>query len=276
MATFRVHKTANYTVMSNHHLRNKDLSLKAKGLLSVMLSLPDDWDYSVSGLSAISKEGVKAVRSGLKELEEEGYLIRSRINCDDGTFDYIYDIYEQPHNQKGYAVEGHAENGMQRSKEKTNTKKEDKIDKQDKRKSEDFHDASAINNEKPNGFSKVLIEAGYIDEDDIFMNMYNHLFHELCHERGFELVRSSLWYFIKNLRIVEGKALDANGEPIENKHAYLKASLNDGLRTLENLDERNKKIEELLNYDGALEWFKEHVIEPAKLPSEEDDEEMPY
>lgn len=78
MAVFRVERTRDYTVMSNHHLKNRSLSLKAKGLLSVMLSLPDEWDYTLRGLAAISKEGVDAIREAIRELEDAGYIVRSR------------------------------------------------------------------------------------------------------------------------------------------------------------------------------------------------------
>lgn len=79
MAVFRVQKTQNYTIMSNHHLRNKTLSLKAKGLLSLMLSLPEDWDYTTRGLASICKEGVDSVCATVRELEAAGYIIRRRI-----------------------------------------------------------------------------------------------------------------------------------------------------------------------------------------------------
>ena len=85
MTVFRVEKNANYTVMSNEHLRNRELSLKAKGLLSQMLSLPEEWDYSLEGLSRINREGVDAIRTGICELEEHGYLERRpgrhRVRC---------------------------------------------------------------------------------------------------------------------------------------------------------------------------------------------------
>ena len=78
MAVFRVEKNRGYTVMSNHHLRNKDLSLKAKGLLSQMLSLPEDWDFTLKGLSLINREQIDAIRAGVRELEQAGYIVRSR------------------------------------------------------------------------------------------------------------------------------------------------------------------------------------------------------
>lgn len=78
MPVIRVEKNRDYTVMSNHHFRNRNLSLKAKGVMSLMLSLPDGWDYTVAGLAKLSKDGIDSVRSALKELEEEGYLIMTR------------------------------------------------------------------------------------------------------------------------------------------------------------------------------------------------------
>lgn len=100
MAVFRVHKTKNYTMMSNHHLRDKNLSLKAKGLLSVMFSLPDSWNYSIPGLCAILKENETAVKSTIKELKATGYLIVDKKKpCKEegrSKFEYIYNIYETP------------------------------------------------------------------------------------------------------------------------------------------------------------------------------------
>ncbi len=97
MAVFRVERTAGYTVMSNHHLRNKDLSLKAKGLLSQMLSLPEDWDFTLAGLSYINREKIDAIREAIRELEKAGYVVRTRERDGKGRLrgaDYV--IYEQP------------------------------------------------------------------------------------------------------------------------------------------------------------------------------------
>ena len=98
MSVFRVEKTKGYTVMSNHHLRNHTLSPKAKGLLSQMLSLPDDWDYTLQGLAQINTESIDAIREAVRELERAGYIKRSRERdgrgCLRGT---VYTIYEQPH-----------------------------------------------------------------------------------------------------------------------------------------------------------------------------------
>ena len=97
MAVFRVEKNSGYTVMSNHHLRNQELSLKAKGLLSQMLSLPDNWDYTLKGLSLINREKIDAIREAIRELERAGYIVRSRERDEKGRLrgaDYI--IYEFP------------------------------------------------------------------------------------------------------------------------------------------------------------------------------------
>ena len=97
MAVFRVEKTRDYTVMSNHHLRNTDLSLKAKGLLSLMLSLPDNWDYTTKGLACICKDGIDSINSGVKELEVNGYVIRKRLRNEKGQLTTTeYTIFEQP------------------------------------------------------------------------------------------------------------------------------------------------------------------------------------
>ena len=84
MAVFRVERTRDYTVMCNHHLKDSNLSLKAKGLLSMMLSLPDEWNYTTRGLATICKEGVDAIGKTLKELELAGYIIRRQLRGKDG------------------------------------------------------------------------------------------------------------------------------------------------------------------------------------------------
>ena len=97
MAVFRIEKTRDYTVMSNHHLRDMSLSLKAKGLLSLMLSLPENWDYTMKGLARICKDGIDSISGGIRELEAHGYLIRERVRNENGQLGSIeYTILEQP------------------------------------------------------------------------------------------------------------------------------------------------------------------------------------
>lgn len=103
MAVIRVNKTKDYTVMSNTHLKDKNLSLKAKGLLSIMLSLPDGWNYSVEGLISICKEGERAVKSTLEELKKYKYLVTTKLypnQTESKRIEYIYDIFENPKIEK--------------------------------------------------------------------------------------------------------------------------------------------------------------------------------
>lgn len=111
MSVVRVHKNANFTVMSNYHFKERAMSLKAKGLLSLMLSLPDDWNYSISGLVTLSKDGKDSVMSALAELEEFGYLIRERTTNSKGQFSGIeYNIYEEPQRDNPTAANQKADN----------------------------------------------------------------------------------------------------------------------------------------------------------------------
>lgn len=97
MAVFRIEKTRDYTVMANFHLRDTELSLKAKGLLSLMLSLPEDWDYTTKGLARICRDGVDSICSTVRELEEHGYIIRERVRNEKGQLTTVeYTILEQP------------------------------------------------------------------------------------------------------------------------------------------------------------------------------------
>lgn len=110
MGVIRVNKTANYTVLSNFHFKEKEMSLKAKGLLSLMLSLPDTWNYTIAGLVSLSKDGKDSVMSALAELEKFGYLIRSQKVNAKGQFSGVeYNIYEQPQEVNPVAEEQNAE-----------------------------------------------------------------------------------------------------------------------------------------------------------------------
>ena len=131
MAVFRVERNTGYTVMSNHHLRNKELSLKAKGLLSQMLSLPENWDYTLAGLSLINREKIDAIREAVRELENAGYIQRSRERDEKGRLrGTTYVIYEQPPKLDLPTLEKPTlENPTQLNKEiqKTNLPKKEKL-----------------------------------------------------------------------------------------------------------------------------------------------------
>lgn len=127
MGVFRIEKTKDYSVISNHHLKDKNLSLKAKGLLSMMLSLPDNWDYSVEGLVAICKESKTAIQSILKELEDFKYLKRNRLQNDKGQFEYEYNIFEIPLTEIPYTENPCTDNVSQYNTNKLNTNNKKEI-----------------------------------------------------------------------------------------------------------------------------------------------------
>lgn len=141
MPVLRIHKTRNYTVMSNYHLREKDMSFKAKGLMSVMLSLPEDWDYSVAGLTTLASDGKDSVISALKELERFGYLVRSQIVDEKGRFVQVaYNIYEEPQQVSPYAENPNAgfpnaEKPTQLNTKELSTNKINKVSKEEIKKS---------------------------------------------------------------------------------------------------------------------------------------------
>ena len=109
MSVFRISKTKNFTVMSNYHFKEKGMSLKAKGLLSLMLSLPDDWDYSVSGLVTLSKDGKDSVMTALAELEKFGYLTREQLVNEKGQFNGVqYNIFEEPQQEVAVSAKSHS------------------------------------------------------------------------------------------------------------------------------------------------------------------------
>ena len=226
MSVFKIEKNKNYTIMSNYHLRDKNLSYKAKGLLSFMLSLPEDWDYSIKGLVLISKENSKAIRSILKELEENGYLIRERKHLDNGKFTYDYLIYELPYTQKGHTVEGYILEDTQINTNIINTNnKEDKLDKQI---------SSFFNANEHHILTNDLIKNGYIDEDDMRIFDYDELFNEYMNDGVSyrDLIRVVNYTCS---RIIDRKFKDEEGVPIKNKYSYLKTSINDNLDRI-NLD----------------------------------------
>ena len=164
MSVFRINKNNNYTVMGNYHLRDKNLSYKAKGLLSFMLSLPDDWDYSIKGLVAVSKESIKAIRNILKELQDNGYLIINKIKNEKGLFEYEYLIYEKPDTPFVDMDYLYVEKDTQINTNKPSINNKDKYDKQE------------------NVFLKELIKRNFINSNDINIPKYNDLLEELSQE----------------------------------------------------------------------------------------------
>ena len=246
MSVFKIEKNNNYTVMSNYHLRDKNLSYKAKGLLSFMLSLPEDWDYSLAGLCSISKEGRDGIRSILKELQEYHYLEIEKVRGEKGYFEYNYLIYEIPHfveleNDKEYPDTENPHLDIPDVEEPTqintniiNTKKQ--IDKDDKTISSFFVA------EEHNILTLELIERGYINETDTQIFYYDKLFEDLLSEdNSYKDLLCVIHYIVP--RVVNREFKDEDGNVIENKYGYFKNSVESNLYKLKN------PIENLWDFD---------------------------
>lgn len=228
MAVIRVNKTSNYTIMSNYHFKEKKMSLKAKGLLSMMLSLPDDWDYSIAGLATLSKDGKDSVMSALKELEQFGYLTRTRIVNKQGHFKgYDYDIYEMPQ-----ILPPNSENPKtEEPKEEQPKEEEPKAEKTCQlntnvltTNSLKTYDQDILYKSEPNDFVKELIQNGYIEKNDPSIQEYNDYMEEVVKDHGQEVAKNCLIYFMQNK-----KDVDRHGQPIFNKFAYFKESIEFGI-----------------------------------------------
>lgn len=241
MSVFKIEKTKDYTVMSNYHLRDKNLSYKAKGLLSFMLSLPDDWDYSLNGLCSISKESRDGIRSILRELQEHHYVEIEKVRGDKGYFEYNYLIYEMPHwicleNEKNnpdmeipHLDIPNVENTTQ-----INTNKQ--IEKDDKTKISSFFVA-----EEHNLLTLELIDRGYLTENDMQIFYYDNLFEQLLkEENSYKDLIQIIHYIVP--RVINRNFKDEDGNVIFNKFGYFKNAIIDNINKL---NKRNENLWEL-------------------------------
>ena len=244
MAIFRIEKDKNYTVMSNHHLRDKDLSLKAKGLLSYMLSLPEDWDYSINGLVAVSKEGVKAIKNILRELQLKKYLLINKKQNEKGLFEYEYLIYEYPQYQKGEVDKGEVEKDIQINTKEINTNNKDKIDKTEDTLDELLVEMENSKEELNHPLTDELIKSKYITSDDSQIGNYNKLFDKLKEEGcTYNSLLNSIYYIVP--KVLERKFIDENGELIQDKFKYLQSSIisnNKKLKEINKMRNSNKGL----------------------------------
>lgn len=252
MGVFRVEKTKNYTVMSNYHFKDKKISWKAKGLLSTMLSLPEDWDYSIRGLEAMSTDGNKAVRSGLKELEENGYLTRTAIRDNKGIIrDWDYTIYENPLENPNWTKEfaevlnpdvqkgqvekvqvekAQVEKDIQLNTNILNTKdikdfsNKDKLDK----------DIDIFLNKEEKEIlpeTKMLIQKGYITEEDTELDEYNKTIEFALMDYRQDQVYRVIKYILEHL--------ESN---IINKFAYFSTSLYQNLAKVDKQEKGYRNV----------------------------------
>ena len=200
---FREDNKLNYTKISNKLLKDKQLSLAAKGLLITMLSLPDDWSYSTIGLTSIVKESKNTIHRLLNELESKNYLIRKSIRDDKGRFvKYDYYIYELPYPNIRDMVN------------------EDIINK--------INNKDEIDETLLSGYTKELIRRGFISKYDFEIYKYDNLYKELNQKYDYQLIYMCTNYILKMLKI--NKYKDENGNLIDDKFNYFKVSLINNLR----------------------------------------------
>ena len=263
MGVFRVEKTKNYTVMSNYHFKDKNISWKAKGLISTMLSLPEDWDYSIRGLEAMSTDGNKAVRSGLKELEANGYLTRTAIRDNKGIIrDWDYTIYENPLEnpnwskefaevlnpdvqngqvdapevQKAHVDEGHVENAhvekdIQLNTKQLTTKEINSLSNKDKKDTDiDIFNQNEEINILPE--TRMLITKGYITEEEPQLAEYNKSIELALMDYRQDQVYKVIKYILDH---IEGEII--------NKFAYFSTSLFQNLKTVEARENNYSTVE---------------------------------
>ena len=237
-----------YTSMPNYHLRDKNLSNQAIGLLSKILSLPKEWDYSLNGLTAICKDGISSIRSQLKELETNEYLTRTRYQDEKGLFRYKYTIYilprsewlklqNYPHIGFPYTDEPHVDNPHidNRTQINTNNKKINNKDKVDK---EIFN---------LNALTKNLIKNEYIDEDDSSIFSYNELFENLLAEdNSYRDLLTISNYIISKVK--SRRFQDDDGNEIKNRYGYFKNAL------IDNINRFNNEPVDLWNED-EYDWL---------------------
>ena len=248
MSVFKIEKNNNFTVMSNYHLKDRNLSYKAKGLLSFMLSLPDDWDYSLAGLCSISKESKDGIRSILKELQEHQYLEIEKVRGNRGYFEYNYLIYEIPHcieedsekinpdRENPYLDNPYLETPTQINTNIINTNKQ--IDKDDKTKISSFFVA-----EEHNRLTLELIDTNYINENDSQIFYYDNLFERLLVDNSYKDLMTIIHYIVP--RVIKRKFCDEDGNQINNKFGYFKSSIESNIYKL------NYPIENLWDFDDT-------------------------
>ena len=221
-------KDQNYTVMSNYHLRDKNLSLKAKGLLSQLLSYSSDWNLTINGLCSVLKEQEKAVKSTIKELETHNYLTRNRLQDNKGRFYYKYIIHEKP--KYPYPQNPPMDNPLVEKEGLINTNKEDKIDKE-------LYTSKIDNNSliESNILLKYLIKNKFINKDDLELYKYDQLLREVLSEYNYNDIARINAYIVR--AFISHKGKDENDNNIINKFGYYKESLLNNINRLNSIDD---------------------------------------
>lgn len=228
-------KDQNYTVMSNYHLRDKNISLKAKGLLSQLLSYSSDWNLTINGLCSVLKEQEKAVKNTIKELEAHNYLTRNRLQDNKGRFYYKYIIHEKP--KYPYPQNPPMDNPLVEKEGLINTNKEDKIDKE-------LYTSKIDNNSliENNILLKYLIKNKFINKDDLELYKYDQLLREVLSEYNYNDIARINAYIVR--AFISHKGKDENDNNIINKFGYYKESLLNNINRLNSIDD--------------IDWFEDY------------------
>ena len=243
---FQIFGVTGYTVMSNYHLQDKNLSIKAKGLLSLMLSLPKDWDYSINGLVILSNDGRDSIKNTLSELKQAQYVSIDEFRDSNGHFKYKYSVYYLPY-PKWLEMSKLTEGGFTTSvkpstenpKELKNKYKKDKIDKTPVSSGEEI---------KHNILTNELIRRNYISEDDSSSFLFDDFFNQLIdggHHYKDLLIMTN--YIVS--RIKERNFKDENDNDIQNKYGYFKYSLLSNIERLNNLPDEIYSDDDVFDYD---------------------------
>lgn len=248
---FQIFGITGYTVMSTYHLRDPNLSLKAKGLLSLMLSLPKSWDYSINGLVTIAREGRSSIKSILNELKEAEYVKIDKLRDEKGLYKYKYSVYYLPYPKwlkmrdypeidfpsldKREVDSPDVDNHQQIKIEEL--KNNNKIDKLDKMK---------IQQEKHNILTMELINLDYISEDDVSSFYFDDLFQELLNEGNNYKNLLTITHYIIN-RVKDRNYMDENDMPIQNRFGYFKNSILSNISKFNNYP--NELYPELDDYE---------------------------
>lgn len=235
---FEIFGVTGYTVMSTYHLRDTNLSLKAKGLLSMMISLPKDWDYSISGLVKISKEGKASIRNILDELKQAEYVKINPYRDENGHFRYKYSVYYLPYS-KWLEISNSPNTSFRYTGERdtvepnTDNQTQLKIDKLKNNNKIDKIDKTNSLNVNHNSLTKELINSEYISEDDSSSFYFDDLFDELLNNGHSFRDLSIITHYIVN-KVKDRKFLDENDTPIKNKFGYFKYSILSNINKFEN------------------------------------------
>lgn len=225
----QIHKNEGFTVLSNGFIRDKNLSNRALGLLTFMLSLPPNWDYSIAGLTKVRKEGYEAIKNTIKELIDLNYIRRDKIRLSNGRFKHIYHIYDEPvanELKMDFLPEGTFPGVVEPSVVNQQEINKEEISKNNKDKHENI-DKPLINE---------LIRLEYIKDDDEQLIFYDSLFSKLV-DNGMNYVDiySAIHYVVP--KVITRNFIDEDGKKIKNKFGYLKTSIESNIRKLNSLNE---------------------------------------